>query len=61
MAVGAMVKVDRFNVDLDTNYPSVGHALSFSIVIKSVREATAEEIDHGHAQGGGHHHLLAAI
>ena len=56
-----MVKVDRFNVDLDTNYPSVGHALSFSIVIKSVREATAEEIDHGHAQGGGHHHLLAAI
>ena len=71
MAVGAMVKVNtadgvkdatvvkvgKFTVDLDTNHPLAGQALSFSIVIESVREATAEEIDHGHAHGvGGHQH-----
>ena len=52
-----VVKVGKFNVDLDTNHPLAGQVLSFSIVVESVREATAEEIDHGHARGvSGHQH-----
>ncbi len=71
LAVGAMVKVNtadgakdatvvkvgKFNVDIDTNHPLAGLALNFSIVIDAVREATTEEIAHGHAHGvGGHQH-----
>ena len=50
-------KVGRFNVDVDTNHPFSGKTLTFNIEILSVREATAEELRHGHAHGvGGHHH-----
>jgi FKBP-type peptidyl-prolyl cis-trans isomerase SlyD len=44
-------------VTLDGNHPLAGQDLHFQVTISSVREATAEEIDHGHAHGaGGHHH-----
>ena len=34
-----------------------GEALSFTGSFLAVREATAEELDHGHVHGeGGHHH-----
>lgn len=50
-------KVGRFNVDVDTNHPLAGKTLVFDIEVLSVREASPEEIDHGHAHGvGGHHH-----
>ena len=50
-------KVGKFNVDVDTNHPLAGKTLHFKIKIEEVREATAEEIAHGHAHGpGGHHH-----
>ena len=50
-------KVGKFNVDVDTNHPLAGKDLHFKIKIEDVREATAEEIAHGHAHGpGGHHH-----
>lgn len=52
-----VVKVGKFNVDVDTNHPLAGIAVRFSITIHDVREATREEIAHGHAHGlGGHHH-----
>ena len=52
-----VVKVGKFNVDLDTNHPLAGKELSFVITIVDVREASDEEIAHGHAHGtGGHHH-----
>tara|TARA_B100000767_G_scaffold275701_1_gene314451 strand:+ start:5764 stop:6249 length:486 start_codon:yes stop_codon:yes gene_type:complete len=52
-----VIKVGKFNVDLDINHPLAGQALNFSIAIHDVREATAEEIAHGHAHGiGGHQH-----
>lgn len=51
------VKVGLKNVDLDTNHPLAGKHLSFDIEVAGVREATAEELDHGHAHGvGGHQH-----
>lgn len=52
-----IIKVGRFNVDLDTNHPLAGKRLNFQIVIHSIRDATEEEVAHGHAHGaGGHHH-----
>ena len=52
-----VVKVGKFNVDVDMNHPLAGIDLQFDITIHDVREATAEELTHGHAHGlGGHHH-----
>lgn len=54
---GTVVKVGRFNVDLDTNHPLAGKTLVFDIEVIDVREATPEELAHGHAHGpGGAHH-----
>ena len=52
-----VVKVGRFNVDVDTNHPLAGETLTFDVEITEVRDASAEEIAHGHAHGpGGHQH-----
>lgn len=52
-----VLKVGKFNVDIDSNHPLAGKTLSFEIEIVDVREATAEELAHGHAHGaGGHNH-----
>lgn len=52
-----VLKVGKFNADVDTNHPLAGRALSFDIEVLAVRAATAEELEHGHAHGeGGHHH-----
>ena len=52
-----IVKVGKFNVDVDSNHPLAGKVLTFDVDVKSVREASAEEVTHGHAHGvGGHHH-----
>ncbi len=53
----SVVKAGKFNVDVDMNHPLAGKTLTFDIEIVEVREASAEEIQHGHAHGpGGHHH-----
>ena len=52
-----VVKAGKFNVDVDTNHPLAGKSLNFEIEVVDVREATRDEIAHGHAHGaGGHHH-----
>lgn len=54
-----IVKVGRFNADCDLNHPFAGKTLTFDVEVVSVREATSEEISHGHvhAEGGcGHAH-----
>ncbi len=40
---------------VDFNHPMAGRSLHFSGEILSVREATAEELDHGHVHDGTHH------
>jgi FKBP-type peptidyl-prolyl cis-trans isomerase SlyD len=50
-------KIGKFNVDVDTNHPLAGKTLRFQINIEDVRDATDEELSHGHAHGaGGHQH-----
>jgi len=52
-----VVKVGKFNIDVDANHPLSGQVLTFDIQIMSVRDATEEELSHGHAHGaGGHSH-----
>ncbi|XDD53905.1 peptidylprolyl isomerase [Leptospira sp. WS4.C2] len=44
-------------VILNGNHPLAGETLHFAVTIKSIREATEEELQHGHVHGpGGHHH-----
>ena len=52
-----VLKVGKFMVTVDTNHPMAGKTLTFDLVVADVRDASAEEIAHGHAHGiGGHHH-----
>jgi FKBP-type peptidyl-prolyl cis-trans isomerase SlyD len=52
-----VTKVEGDNVTIDINHPLAGVALNFDINILSVREATKEELDHGHThEGDGHSH-----
>ena len=52
-----VVKPGRFMVTVDINPPLAGKVLTFDLEVLDVREATAEEIEHGHAHGvGGHQH-----
>ncbi|MCL2918715.1 MULTISPECIES: FKBP-type peptidyl-prolyl cis-trans isomerase [Shewanella] len=52
-----VVKVGKFMVTVDINHPLAGRELTFDIEIVDAREASAEEIAHGHAHGvGGHQH-----
>ncbi|MDG2524486.1 peptidylprolyl isomerase [Stenotrophomonas sp. HITSZ_GD] len=50
-------KVGMSVVDVDLNHPMAGKDLHFDVEIVDVREASAEEVEHGHVHGdGGHHH-----
>lgn len=52
-----VLKVGHTMATVDTNHPFAGKSLNFNIDIIEVRQASAEEIAHGHAHGpGGHHH-----
>jgi len=51
-----VLKVGKFNADVDANHPLAGQALGFAIEVLDVREATEEEISHGHVHGDGGHH-----
>ena len=44
-------------VFIDTNHPLAGKTLHFDVEVLDLREASAEEVAHGHVHGpGGHHH-----
>lgn len=52
-----IVKVGLSQAEVDSNHPLAGKDLTFAIEVLDVREASEEELAHGHAHGaGGHHH-----
>lgn len=52
-----VVALDGDSVTVDANHPLAGERLSFHVTIKEIRDATAEELEHGHPhEGDGHHH-----
>jgi len=49
--------MDNENVTVDGNHPLAGKELHFNVSIAEVREASDEEVEHGHVHGpGGHQH-----
>ncbi len=52
-----VTEVNNDTVTIDGNHPLAGVELNFDVEVITIREATAEELDHGHVHGpGGHHH-----
>ncbi len=50
-------EVNDDTVTIDGNHALAGQTLHFDVTVKGVREASQEELDHGHVHGpGGHHH-----
>ncbi|HQQ93140.1 MAG TPA: FKBP-type peptidyl-prolyl cis-trans isomerase [Bacteroidia bacterium] len=55
--LGRVMSVNEKEVVMDFNHPLAGYELYFKGEILDVREATQEELDHGHVHGPhGHHH-----
>ena len=55
--VVTVVEVKDEAVVIDANHALAGMDLNFEVKVVDVREASAEEIEHGHVHGpGGHHH-----
>ncbi len=52
-----ITQIESNKVTVDGNHPLAGMVLHFDIDVRSVRDATKEEMEHGHVHGpGGHHH-----
>ncbi|MDH5605919.1 MAG: peptidylprolyl isomerase [Anaerolineae bacterium] len=51
-----IVEVGDETVILDANHPLAGKELNFEVKVISLREASEEEISHGHVHSGGHDH-----
>jgi len=54
---GKVIEVALNHVRMDFNHPLAGKELHFKGEVVEVRQATKEELDHGHVHGaGGHEH-----
>lgn len=49
--------VNESSVTVDFNHALAGKSLTFNVEVVEIKDASEEEISHGHAHGpGGHHH-----
>lgn len=54
---GTIVEITDEGVRMDFNHPLAGVELHFEVMVMEVRDATQEELAHGHVHGvGGHQH-----
>ena len=52
-----VTEVNEELIKVDFNHALAGKSLTFNVEVVEIRDATEEEIAHGHAHGpGGHHH-----
>jgi FKBP-type peptidyl-prolyl cis-trans isomerase SlyD len=51
-----VTKVEGDTVVVDGNHPLAGQTLNFDVEIAEVREASEEEVEHGHVHGEGDGH-----
>ena len=57
MLVVTVLEVEDEHVIVDGNHPLAGVELNFDVKIIDVRDASEEEVEHGHVHApGGHHH-----
>lgn len=55
--VVTVTAVEDGNVTVDGNHPLAGVTLNFDVKVMDIRDASEEEISHGHVHGpDGHHH-----
>jgi FKBP-type peptidyl-prolyl cis-trans isomerase SlyD len=55
MRVATVTGVEGDNVTVDLNHPLAGEELHFDVEVINVREATKEELSHGHVHHGDDH------
>jgi FKBP-type peptidyl-prolyl cis-trans isomerase SlyD len=48
-----VIGLDDKTITIDANHPLAGETLNFDVEIISIREATSEELEHGHVHGAG--------
>ena len=52
-----IVEIKGDDIYMDGNHPWAGKTLHYSVEVMEIRDATTEELEHGHVHGeGGHHH-----
>lgn len=57
MQIVTIRDLDGDDVTVDGNHPLAGQRLTFQVKIVDIRDASQEEVAHGHVHGeGGHHH-----
>ncbi len=57
MMMVTVVEVTDESVTIDGNHPLAGVNLNFDVEVMGLRDATSEEIEHGHVHGpDGHDH-----
>jgi len=54
--VVTITAIEGDTVTVDGNHPLSGMTLNFDVSIVEVRDATKEELEHGHVHGHGGHH-----
>ena len=54
--VVTLIDIGDEEVKLDANHPLAGQTLHFDVTVNDVREASDEEVEHGHVHDGSHDH-----
>lgn len=55
--IATVTALSETSATIDMNHPLADETLHFDVEVMDVREATKEELEHGHIHGaGGHHH-----